>query len=279
MCYSGQCYLSSVIGRRSGNRGQCAQPCRLPYGYGRFESTRYPLSLKDNCLVGDTGRASAAWASRLAQDRRPHEAAASTSPSSTRAYRTVVERQAASRRAICKSLKPPSPGRASPQGIFPRPDRRGHVRPPAGGEETGHPSSPPPARPMSRARRQRIGVKFYAILQSGRPAQLAVEDADGQRLQDQLAPCRSQRFTRSLTQQDLEAAAPKDWRHAVRLYAACATVLGPGLMLPALGHQRHAPRRRSQSLTARRGRVAHAADRTPTIEPRALRRHRPASRS
>ena len=52
MCYSGQCYLSSVIGRRSGNRGQCAQPCRLPYGYGRFESTRYPLSLKDNCLVG-----------------------------------------------------------------------------------------------------------------------------------------------------------------------------------------------------------------------------------
>ena len=53
MCYSGQCYLSSVIGRRSGNRGQCAQPCRLPYGYGRFESTRYPLSLKDNCLAGE----------------------------------------------------------------------------------------------------------------------------------------------------------------------------------------------------------------------------------
>ncbi len=50
MCYSGQCYLSSVIGRRSGNRGQCAQPCRLPYGFGRFED-RYPLSLKDNCLI------------------------------------------------------------------------------------------------------------------------------------------------------------------------------------------------------------------------------------
>lgn len=50
MCYSGQCYLSSVIGRRSGNRGQCAQPCRLPYGYGRYENA-YPLSLKDNCLL------------------------------------------------------------------------------------------------------------------------------------------------------------------------------------------------------------------------------------
>ena len=50
MCYSGQCYLSAAIGGRSGNRGRCAQPCRLPYGFGRSEH-RYPLSLKDNCLV------------------------------------------------------------------------------------------------------------------------------------------------------------------------------------------------------------------------------------
>lgn len=50
MCYSGQCYLSAVIGGRSGNRGRCAQPCRQSYGYGRWEN-RYPLSLKDNCLA------------------------------------------------------------------------------------------------------------------------------------------------------------------------------------------------------------------------------------
>ena len=50
MCYSGQCYLSAAIGGRSGNRGRCAQPCRLPYGFGRSEH-KYPLSLKDNCLV------------------------------------------------------------------------------------------------------------------------------------------------------------------------------------------------------------------------------------
>ena len=50
MCYSGQCYLSAAIGGRSGNRGRCAQPCRQSYGYGRWQS-RYPLSLKDNCLV------------------------------------------------------------------------------------------------------------------------------------------------------------------------------------------------------------------------------------
>ena len=50
MAYSGQCYLSAASGGRSGNRGRCAQPCRQPYGFGRSEQ-RYPLSLKDNCLV------------------------------------------------------------------------------------------------------------------------------------------------------------------------------------------------------------------------------------
>lgn len=51
MCYSGQCYMSGVIGRRSGNRGQCAQPCRLPYGFNGPAKNTYPLSLKDSCLA------------------------------------------------------------------------------------------------------------------------------------------------------------------------------------------------------------------------------------
>lgn len=47
--YSGQCLLSSLIGGRSGNRGQCAQPCRLPYS---AEGTKgYLLSLKDICTL------------------------------------------------------------------------------------------------------------------------------------------------------------------------------------------------------------------------------------
>ena len=50
MCYSGQCEMSAVIGRRSGNRGACAQPCRLPYGFsGRADG--HPLSLKDASLA------------------------------------------------------------------------------------------------------------------------------------------------------------------------------------------------------------------------------------
>lgn len=48
-CYSGQCLMSSIIGGRSGNRGQCAQPCRLPYTIGG--KTEHFLSLKDICTL------------------------------------------------------------------------------------------------------------------------------------------------------------------------------------------------------------------------------------
>ncbi len=47
MCYSGQCEMSAVLGQRSGNRGACAQPCRLPYGVNGPCRNSYPLSLKD----------------------------------------------------------------------------------------------------------------------------------------------------------------------------------------------------------------------------------------
>ena len=47
MCYSGQCEMSAVVGERSGNRGACAQPCRLPYGVDGPCRGGHPLSLKD----------------------------------------------------------------------------------------------------------------------------------------------------------------------------------------------------------------------------------------
>lgn len=65
-CYSGQCLLSSLIGGRSGNRGRCAQPCRLPYraesterdenrknpkGTGRINNEEYLMNLKDLCTL------------------------------------------------------------------------------------------------------------------------------------------------------------------------------------------------------------------------------------
>lgn len=53
-CYSGQCLFSSILGGRSGNRGRCAQPCRLPYKVNNNSQTGkecYPLSLKDMCTI------------------------------------------------------------------------------------------------------------------------------------------------------------------------------------------------------------------------------------
>ena len=60
-CYSGQCLMSSLIGGRSGNRGRCAQPCRLPYEVRESggkageavnrKNERYVMSLKDLCTL------------------------------------------------------------------------------------------------------------------------------------------------------------------------------------------------------------------------------------
>lgn len=62
-CYSGQCLFSSILGGRSGNRGRCAQPCRLPYKVSGADQDKtdlnkstvsrelYPLSLKDMCTI------------------------------------------------------------------------------------------------------------------------------------------------------------------------------------------------------------------------------------
>ena len=57
-CYSGECLLSSMLGGRSGNRGRCAQPCRLPYevlnaaGERLNKEATHILSPKDLCTIG-----------------------------------------------------------------------------------------------------------------------------------------------------------------------------------------------------------------------------------
>ncbi len=58
--YSGQCLMSSIIGGRSGNRGKCAQPCRLPYeiisaGQNKAEGKGYIMSPKDLCSISMLG--------------------------------------------------------------------------------------------------------------------------------------------------------------------------------------------------------------------------------
>ena len=78
MSVSGQCYFSAVIGSRSGNRGRCAQTCRLPFSVGK---SKYALSLKDNSVIDyirdmeDIGVTSAKIEGRL---KRPEYVAAAT---------------------------------------------------------------------------------------------------------------------------------------------------------------------------------------------------------
>lgn len=78
MSVSGQCYFSAVIGSRSGNRGRCAQTCRLPFNIGK---SKYALSLKDNSIIdyirdlGSIGVTSAKIEGRL---KRPEYVAAAT---------------------------------------------------------------------------------------------------------------------------------------------------------------------------------------------------------
>lgn len=91
--YSGQCLMSSLIGGRSGNRGRCAQPCRLPYSliedFSGNEKKGYLLSPKDMCTLEvlkdiiDTGTASLKIEGRM---KRPEYVAAVVT-----AYRKAID--------------------------------------------------------------------------------------------------------------------------------------------------------------------------------------------
>jgi len=72
ICYSGQCQMSREIGGRSGNRGECAQPCRLPYsvyrdngGMREVAGPYFALSPKDLCAIGQLSRLSEAGVASL----------------------------------------------------------------------------------------------------------------------------------------------------------------------------------------------------------------------
>lgn len=251
MCYSGQCYLSSVIGRRSGNRGQCAQPCRLPYGYGRFESTRYPLSLKDNCLAGELdelrrmGVASIKIEGRM---KRPEYVAIVT-----RAYRTVLN----GGKLMPSDLQELETA-FSRQGFT-----DGYFRGQTGSDMFGRRQEGEDTADLFASARatyeqgepQRISVRFYAMIRRGEPAQLAVEDPDGNLCRTR-GPVPEQAVYRSLTPQDLEQQLKKTGGTPY-LCTAVRSSLDPDLMLPASAI--NAMRRDViAELTAKRGRAAPA---------------------
>ena len=171
MSYSGQCYMSAVIGRRSGNRGQCAQPCRLPYGYDHFEE-KYPLSLKDNCLapylrdLESLGVASVKIEGRM---KRPEYVATVTG-----IYRNAIDEGRVSGNAM-ETLR----AVFSRQGFT-----RGYYERELGSDMFGTRTKESEHRKLMQAARasyenveaQRIPVDFYAIISRGQPVQLAAQD-------------------------------------------------------------------------------------------------------
>ncbi len=86
MCVSGQCYFSAMLGGRSGNRGACAQPCRLPFApadgsHRPAPADKAALSLRDNCLIDYVGELAAMGVASLKIEgrmKRPEYVAAAT---------------------------------------------------------------------------------------------------------------------------------------------------------------------------------------------------------
>jgi len=248
MCYSGQCYLSSVIGRRSGNRGQCAQPCRLPYGYGRFEDTRYPLSLRDNCLIGELdelsrmGIASVKIEGRM---KRPEYVAIVT-----KLYRAALDGKHVTPEDL-QQLEAVFSRQGFTQGYYEDktgPDMFGTRQEQAEDRELFAAARAS----YEQAEAPRVPVRFYAMFRRGEPAQLAVEDEDGHVCKTR-GPVPEEALYRELGQQELEERLKKTGGTPYRC-TLVRSVVDPGVNLPAAAI--NAMRRDVVAeLTAQRGRA------------------------
>ena len=226
MCYSGQCYMSAVIGRRSGNRGQCAQPCRLPYGYSRFES-KYPLSLKDNCLVEylwdleQMGVTSVKIEGRM---KRPEYVA-----TATKIYRSVLDGGRVGRKQL-SDLRDAFSRQGFTQGYY-----TGEIGDNMfGTRANGAPNEALFAKARASFERgdvARVPVQFYAIINRRQGSMLAVQDSDGHICKTE-GPAPSEAVSSPLT--DPMLAARLSRTGGTPYYCTnVRSVIEPGLTLPA----------------------------------------------
>ena len=166
MCYSGQCFLSSVIGGRSGNRGLCAQPCRLKYGW-MDKADAYPLSLKDLSLAGhlqELRRMGVACVKLEGRMKRPEYVAVVTG-----IYARAIKEDREPTEEELEQLRAAFSRQGFTQGYYldqQGPDMFG-VR-----EETREPKELFAAarNTYQSGEAQRVPVTFYAMLRPGEPA-------------------------------------------------------------------------------------------------------------
>ena len=179
-CYSGQCYFSAVIGGRSGNRGMCAQPCRLAYGFGE-RGDEYPLSLKDLSLAVHLSELEQIGVKCLKIEgrmKRPEYSAIVTGIYS----RAVKERREPTAEEI-KTLERVFSRDGFTDGYY-----TGNVskemlgtRGEANANDTQKLFASARAEYMSERENPRVGVTFATQILAGKPAALAVSDSAGNR--------------------------------------------------------------------------------------------------
>ena len=227
MCWSGQCFMSSVIGGRSGNRGMCAQPCRLPYGWGDELVNGYPLSLKDMSLAGhlrelqEMGVASAKIEGRM---KRPE-------------YVYIVTKVYAD--ALREGREPTAEELRRLEQAFSRQGfTDGYYTGRKGPDMFGvREESKPPRELFAQARAayekgegRLAPVKFYAMVRAGEPIQVGVEDAEG-RVATAAGRVPEPARKRPTTQEEVEAQLGKTGGTPYEA-VGMRTLVEPGLAVP-----------------------------------------------
>lgn len=175
MCYSGQCFFSAVVGERSGNRGLCAQPCRMKYGWeGRANS--YPLSLKDSCTAERIRQLRKLGVSCLKLEGRMKRA--EYVAVITRIYSTLIKEDRLPTPEEMRDLELAFSRDGFTQGYLD--DQKGAHMFGVRDEKTPEPKELfAQARQTYAQENPRVDVRFYAMLRKDEPAQVGVEDQDG----------------------------------------------------------------------------------------------------
>ena len=200
MCYSGQCAMSALIGGRSGNRGTCAQPCRLPYTLGTSRNP-YPLSLKDMSLADhipellDLGVACLKLEGRM---KRPEYVAVVT-----RIYADLLRQKRAATAAEKLELAAAFSRGGFTDGYFA--GRTGQQMFGVRQENTPEPKQLFAAARESYEHREncRAGVQMELTLRRGQPSRLTVLDFAGSRA-DVTGPVPEEARSRPLTAEELK---------------------------------------------------------------------------
>ena len=229
MCYSGQCEMSALIGGRSGNRGRCAQPCRLPYGVNEPAKKSYPLSLKDSCLadrLGEMAEMGVACLKLEGRMKRPE-------------YVAVITRIYA--RLLAEGRRPTAAEKAELEQAFSRSgftDWYWQGRHGAGMFGTRPENAPDPKELFAQTKaayekgdQRTVPVRFACTVRAGVPCALTAETEDG-RAVTVTGPVPEAARSRAVTAEELCQRLRKTGGTAYRCKAVTAEV-DEGLSLPA----------------------------------------------